>query len=147
MMIGLLIKEGYSLFTINFRDKKYSQPLIDFNDNEENREKIVSLLLKRQEEVLYHYLNNEERKKYKINPKKKIGDFRSFYLLGLKEYSEGSTQRLIDTFKSGQDITNNILIKNGILKQKKIKTKVKQDNFSSKRTEVIFFSIDNIDKI
>lgn len=69
MMIGLLIKEGYSPFTINFRDKKYSKPLIDFYDNEDNREKIVNLLLKKQEEILYHYLNNEERKKYKIDLK------------------------------------------------------------------------------
>ena len=56
--------------------------------------------------------------KNKIIPPIILDDFRSFYLLGLKEYSEGSTQRLIDTFKSGQDITNNILIKNGLLKQK-----------------------------
>lgn len=55
--------------------------------------------------------------KNEITPPIILDDFRSFYLLGLKEYSEGSTQRLIDTFKSGQDITNNILIKNGILKQ------------------------------
>lgn len=72
MMIGLLIKEGYSPFTINFRDQKYSKPLIDFYDNEENREKILSLLLKKQEEILYHYLNNEERKKYKISINKNI---------------------------------------------------------------------------
>ena len=66
MMIGLLIKEGYSPFTINFRDPKYSKPLISFYDNEKNRDKLINLLLKRQEEVLYHYLNNEERKKYKL---------------------------------------------------------------------------------
>ena len=73
MMIGLLIKEGYSPFTINFRYPKYSKPLINFYDNEKNREKIINLLLKRQEEVLYHYLNNEERKKYKINITKDQG--------------------------------------------------------------------------
>lgn len=50
--------------------------------------------------------------KNEITPPIILDEFRSFYLLGLKEYSEGSIQRLIDTFKAGQDITNNILIKN-----------------------------------
>lgn len=54
--------------------------------------------------------------KNEITPPIILDEFRSFYLLGLKEYSEGSTYRLIETFKSGQDITNNILIKNEIIK-------------------------------
>lgn len=66
MMIGLLITEGYCPFTINLRDIKYSKPLIEFYDNENNRIKIFNLLLEKQKEVLNYYITEEERKIFDI---------------------------------------------------------------------------------
>lgn len=38
-----------------------------------------------------------------------LDKYRHFYLIGLKEYDEGSKERLLDTFKTGQDYSNLIL--------------------------------------
>lgn len=60
LMCGLLIKEGYAPFTVNFKDIKYSQALVDFYDDESKREIILKKLLEKQMETTKEFLTEEE---------------------------------------------------------------------------------------
>lgn len=40
-----------------------------------------------------------------------LDDYRRFYILGLEEFSKGRKQRLIETFRAGQDFAESILLK------------------------------------
>lgn len=62
LMCGLLIKEGYTPFTVNFKDIEYSQPLVDFYDDENKRDIILNKLIEKQIETTKDFLSDEELK-------------------------------------------------------------------------------------
>lgn len=49
--------------------------------------------------------------RHDITPSIILDEYRSFYLLGLREYQDNQTTRLIETFKAGQDYVDNIISK------------------------------------
>lgn len=55
VMCGLLIKEGYAPFTVNFKDEEMSQALVDFYDDEAKKKNIVNKLISRQEKMTKFY--------------------------------------------------------------------------------------------
>ena len=64
MMCGLLIKEGYAPFTVNFKDMNFAEPLIEFYENEKKRENILNKLLDIQKEVTLDFLTPKEKEEY-----------------------------------------------------------------------------------
>lgn len=70
MACGLLVTEGYVPFAINFRDIEFSQPFVEFYDDENKREQIMTKLLKKQEEITKDFLSEDEIKE--LNSKKNL---------------------------------------------------------------------------
>lgn len=60
LMNGLLILDGFCPFTINFKDIKFSIPLVAYYDDENEIGKILELMLKQQSESLSYFLNEDE---------------------------------------------------------------------------------------
>lgn len=62
LMCGLLMQNGYCPFTINFKDIKFSKPLVEFYDDELKKENIMNLMLDKQSESLRYFLTEKEIK-------------------------------------------------------------------------------------
>ena len=78
MMCGLLIKEGYAPFTVNFKEPELSQALVDFYDDEDKKEIILNLLIERQNEITKDFLTPNEMEEFlkqTSSEKKKKDDF------------------------------------------------------------------------
>lgn len=63
MMNGLLVSKGYCPFVINFKEPKFSEALVKwYDDNDEKT--IYNMMVKKQVEILKDYLTNEELEKF-----------------------------------------------------------------------------------
>lgn len=56
-MCGLLILNGYTPFSINFKDIEYSEALVNFYDDENKKDTILQKLLNKQKEITKKFLN------------------------------------------------------------------------------------------
>ena len=78
MMCGLLIKEGYAPFTVNFKEPELSQALVDFYDDETKKEIILKMLIEKQNEITKDFLTPDEMEEFlkqTSSGKKKKDDF------------------------------------------------------------------------
>ena len=78
MMCGLLIKEGYAPFTVNFKEPELSQALVDFYDDETKKEIILKMLIEKQNEITKDFLTPNEMEEFlkqTSSEKKKKDDF------------------------------------------------------------------------
>ena len=64
LMCGILIKEGYAPFTVNFKNVELAQALVDFYDDENNKEIILNKLIDRQNETTKHFLKEDELEEF-----------------------------------------------------------------------------------
>ena len=66
MMNGLLVSKGYCPFVINFKEPKFSEALVKwYDDNDEKT--IYNMMAKKQVEILKDYLTDEELEKFERN--------------------------------------------------------------------------------
>lgn len=58
-MCGLLILNGYTPFSINFKDIEYSEALVNFYDDENKKDTILQKLLNKQKEITKKFLEKK----------------------------------------------------------------------------------------
>lgn len=59
IMCGLLILNGYTPFSINFKDIEYSKDLVNFYDDENKKDTILQKLLNKQKEITKKFLEKK----------------------------------------------------------------------------------------
>lgn len=59
IMCGLLILNGYTPFSINFKDIEYSEALVNFYDDENKKDTILQKLLNKQKEITKKFLEKK----------------------------------------------------------------------------------------